>query len=238
LIIIDRNASWKIIIDEQKYALLIIDMQNDFVLPGVLTSVPGAHATIPCISRLLDFFHGRNLAVFFVKREYRSNGSDVENIRQDSFLQIGGYAVAGSKGCEIVDELKPDKGDYIVIKRRFSAFMQTELDFILRRLGVTHLVVCGTQYPNCIRTTIFDAVAYGYRVINIVDATSAQTPEIAEANILDIRNIGVECLMLNEFLKRFETFPRKGLSSMDVSTQTTPVVGFSEGKSSDPGEMS
>jgi len=81
--------------------------------------------------------------------------------------------------------------------------MQTELDFILRRLGVTHLVVCGAQYPNCIRTTIFDAVAYGYRVINIIDATSAQTQEIAEANILDIRNIGVECLMLDEFLSSF-----------------------------------
>lgn len=66
-----------------------------------------------------------------------------------------------------------------------------------------HLVVCGTHYPNCILTTILDAVACGYRVINIIDATSAQTPEIAEANILDIWNIGVECLMLDEFLSSF-----------------------------------
>lgn len=178
-------------------------MQNDFVLPGAPASISGAYATIQCIRRLLDLFHGKNLPVFFVNREYRSNGSDVEITRLDSFLQNGGYAVAGSKGCEIVDELRPIESDYIVIKQRFSAFMQTELDFMLRRLGVIHLVVCGTQYPTCIRTTIFDAVANGYRVINIIDATSAQTPRIAEANILDIRNIGVECLMLGEFLSSF-----------------------------------
>ena len=53
--------------------------------------------------------------------------------------------------------------------------MNTELDFMIRRVGATHLVVCGTQYPYCIRTTIFDALSYGYPVINITDATSAKT---------------------------------------------------------------
>jgi len=83
--------------EERKYALLIIDMQNDFVLPGALTCVFGAYATIPCISKLLDFFHERNLAVFFIKREYRSNGSDIETTRLDSFLQIGGTRLPGPK---------------------------------------------------------------------------------------------------------------------------------------------
>jgi nicotinamidase-related amidase len=82
--------------------------------------------------------------------------------------------------------------------------MNTEIDFILRRLGVTHLIVCGTQYPNCVRTTIFDAVSYGYQVINITDATSAQSTKIAAANIIDIRNIGVECITTDEFFSALE----------------------------------
>jgi nicotinamidase-related amidase len=72
---------------------------------------------------------------------------------------------------------------------------------MLRRLEVTNLVVCGTQYPNCIRATIFDAIAYGYPVINITDATSAQTQQIAEANIIDLINIGVECISFDDFVK-------------------------------------
>jgi nicotinamidase-related amidase len=78
------------------------------------------------------------------------------------------------------------------------------VDFMLRRIGATHLVVCGTQYPNCIRATIFDAVCHGYNVINIVDATSAQTQDIAQANIVDIRNIGVDCISFDEFIQAFE----------------------------------
>ena len=136
-------------------------------------------------------------------REYRADGSDIEITRQYGFLHHKRYCVPGTKGCEIVDELKPREGEYRIVKKRFSGFMKTELDFILRRLGVTHLVVCGTQYPNCIRATVFDAVSYNYHVINIMDATSAETPDIAMANIVDIKNIGVDCLMLDDFLTSF-----------------------------------
>jgi len=76
-------------------------------------------------------------------------------------------------------------GEYRVVKNRFSGFMNTELDFMLRRLKVETLAVCGTQYPNCIRATVFDAVSLGYETIVITDATSAKTPQIAKANILD-----------------------------------------------------
>ena len=92
----------------------------------------------------------------------------------------------------------------------FSGFMQTELDFMLRRLRVTDLIVCGTQYPNCIRATVLDAVSYGYRVVNPTDATSAQTPEIAAANIVDLRNIGVTCTTTDKLLaglRDAESFP-------------------------------
>jgi len=193
--------------EPKKYALIIIDMQNDFVLPGAPACIAGAYATIPRIKRLLDFFREKGWLVFHVVREYRADGSDVESARRSSFLEKKGYAVPGTKGCEIVDDLAPMKGEYLVVKKRFSAFMNTELDLMLRRLGATHLVVCGTQYPNCVRATIFDALAYGYPVINIMDATSAQTRQIADANITDLKNIGVDCIVLDEFLKFFCPYP-------------------------------
>lgn len=189
--------------DQEKCALIIIDMQNDFVLPGAPLCVAGAYATLPCIKRLLDIFRERRWPVFHVVREYRADGSDIEFIRLHDFLNKKRYAVPGTKGCEIVESLAPVEGEYRLIKNRFSGFMNTELDFMLRRVGASRLVICGTQYPNCIRATIFDAIAYGYPVVNITDATSAQTPQIANANIVDLKNVGVDCVTLDEFMKFF-----------------------------------
>jgi nicotinamidase-related amidase len=191
----------EVVMSAERYGLVVIDMQNDFVLPGALACVAGAQATIPCLQRLLGAFREAGLPVYQVVREYRADGSDVEITRLEGFLQGPPYVVPGTPGCEIVEALTPAPGEHRIVKPRFSAFMHTELDFVLRRLGVTHLVIVGTQYPNCIRASIFDAVAYGYHVTNVTDATSAQTEEIAEANIRDLRNIGVRCVTLDEFLE-------------------------------------
>lgn len=187
---------------KEKTALIIIDMQNDFVLPGAPACIAGALATVPKILLVLQRFREKNLPVFHVVREYREDGSDIEITRLQSFLSGKRYCIPGTKGCEIVEDLKPAKGEYRIVKNRFSAFMNTELDYMLRRLGVDSIVVCGTQYPVCVRTTVFDGVALGYNVILVTDASSAQTEEIAEANITDIRNIGVQCLNTQAVLEK------------------------------------
>jgi nicotinamidase-related amidase len=75
-----------------------------------------------------------------------------------------------------------------------SAFIGTELDLMLRNLGVTDLVVTGIQTPNCIRTTVFDAIAYNYPVVLVDDAVGAQDSGIHSANVRDMANIGVRIL--------------------------------------------
>ncbi|TYT76030.1 cysteine hydrolase family protein [Desulfobotulus mexicanus] len=185
----------------EKYALMIIDMQKDFVLPDAPLCIAGAAETLPRIGELLEAFRVRRLPVIHVIRHHRADGVDVEGIREKYFTEGPGFAVPGTEGAEIVDELTPLANEYVLVKRRFSAFMQTELDFILRRLGVDHLVVCGTQWPVCIRTTIFDALALGYGVTSIVDATSASSEEVAQANIRDIKAMGVSCLEVNSFIR-------------------------------------
>ncbi len=184
----------------KKIALIIIDMQNDFVLPTAPQTIARAEIIVPNIQKVLASFRSQELPVFHVYREYRADGSDIEKTRLDNFLTEQKYCVPHTKGCEIIDELAPIEGEYKIVKNRFSGFMQTELDFILRRLGIEKIVVCGIQYPNCIRATIFDGVALGYDVTLITDATEAQTQEIAKANIVDIANIGVECLTTENFV--------------------------------------
>ena len=181
-------------------ALLIIDMQNDFVLPGAPMEVTGAAATVANIAMVLNRFRRLQQPVFHVVREHRADGSDVDPFRRYDFDAGTTFVVPGTRGCEIVDGLSPIDSDYRLVKPRFSAFMQTELDFMLRRLQIDQIVVCGTQYPNCIRATIFDAVSLDYEVTLVTDGCSAQTEAIATANITDISNVGVTCLTAAKWL--------------------------------------
>lgn len=181
-------------------ALLIIDMQNDFVLPGSPVTVAGALATVPTIRRLLDAFRARSWPVLHITRAYRGDGSDVEAFRRDAFLRGPHYLLPGSPGAQIVQELAPVPDEHVLIKPRFSAFMGTPLDLLLRRLGVDELVVSGTQYPNCIRATVLDAVCLDYAVTLVTDACSAQTDAVAQANITDMAAIGVACRNERQFL--------------------------------------
>jgi len=182
------------------HALLIIDMQNDFVLPGSPVTVAGAAATVPTIRRLLDAFRARSWPVLHITRAYRADGSDVERFRREGFLRGPQYLLPGSVGTQIVPELAPLPGEPVLIKPRFSAFMGTPLDLVLRRLGVAELVIAGTQYPNCIRATVLDAVCLDYAVTLVTDACSAQTQAVAQANIADMAAIGVDCRTVQQFL--------------------------------------
>ena len=187
----------------------MIDMQNDFVLPDAAQCIDGAVAIIPNIQKLLATFRDKSLPIFHVYRKYRKDGSDIEKTRLDDFLDGEKYCVPYTKGCEIVDALSPIEGEYKIVKNRFSAFMNTGFDFILRRLDIQHIVVCGIQYPNCIRATVFDGVALGYDVTLVTDATAAQTDEIAQANIVDIGNIGVACMRTNNIVEKMKKIKEK-----------------------------
>jgi nicotinamidase-related amidase len=173
-----------------KPALLIIDMQNDFVLEDKPLRVAQARAVVPQIQSVLAVFREKNLPVFHIVRVHRRDGSDVENIRRDRFMKVP-FAVEGTHGAAVIEELSPIPGEYTLFKIRMSAFIGTELDLMLKTLGVTTLVVCGIQTPNCIRTTVFDGIAYNYPVVLVDDATGAASDEIHRANVRDMENIGV-----------------------------------------------
>ncbi len=179
-------------------ALAIIDMQNDFVLPGAPLQVAGARNSLPTIRSLLDIARARSWHVFHVIREHRMDGVDAEAFRMPLYEEGHGVCVSGSSGAAIVSALTPLPGEGIIRKRRFSAFFHTEFDLLLRRLGVRTLVLAGTQYPNCVRATAVDGLSLDYRIVIVTDACSAQDDAVAAANIFDMRNMGILCAPLCE----------------------------------------
>lgn len=190
-------------VSDKRCALIVIDMQNGFLDPASAQCIAGARATVPACAAVIADCRRRGIPVFFVTRVYRADGSDVEHTRYFSWLR-GGKAM--SPGCpEAISAAMPEEfgfceGDYHIIKPRFSAFFQTELDLMLRRLGIDTVILTGTTTPNCIRTTCYDALSMEYNVTVISDCTSSVTPEIQAANLLDMRNIGAQVLTSSEFL--------------------------------------
>ena len=194
-----------------KTAFLIVDMQKDFCLPGAPFEVYGAMKVSEKIKEALEACREHALPVVHVFRYYRADGSDVELTRYGGFVKAGTSLVRGTESAEILDDLKPVDGEYLVVKQRWSAFFQTELDLLLRRLGVDQVVVTGVQTPNCIRGTVWDANSLDYEVIVLTDGTGAKTDAVHEANLLDMKNIGIQLMTTEEFVNSLPHPPRENL---------------------------
>tara|TARA_B100000315_G_C14236020_1_gene433157 strand:- start:39 stop:608 length:570 start_codon:yes stop_codon:yes gene_type:complete len=178
-------------------ALLIIDMQNDFVLEGAPMQVQGGLGIIDNVKRVLQLFREKQFPVVHVIRSHDASGDDVEITRKDIFSKTP-FTVPGTSGIEVVDALQPLPGEKVIEKKRMSGFFDTALDSMLRSLGVEAVVVVGVQTPNCVRATAFDAVAYNYETYLVEDATAAQTPEVHSSNVLDMKDIGINVITVTD----------------------------------------
>lgn len=181
-------------------AVIIIDMQRDFVEPGRPLCVAGAAETVQACVRLLDYARHNGWPVIHVIRRHDPDGRDCEPYRRLLFQKGQGYCVAGTPGADIVEHLTPKPGDHIVIKKRFSGFFGTTLERLIHELGVTELIIAGTQYPNCVRATAVDALMRDLPVTICTDCCSAQDADTAAANIRDLRAMSIPCLTLSEIL--------------------------------------
>lgn len=165
----------RVAVDPAGTALIVVDMQNDFVKPGGALVVPSAAATIPAIQRLLALARGHRMAVFFTQDTHEPG--DME------FPIWGQHVLRGSWGWRIVDELVPQPGERVIEKLRYDGFFGTSLDHELRLRDIRTVVVCGTVANICVLHTAGSAALRGYRVILPVDAISAITPFDLQAAI-------------------------------------------------------
>lgn len=186
---------------ENKKALIMIDMQRGFLDKDSTLCIKMAADTVPACARLIDHCHEAGIPVFFVTRRYRADGSDVEHTRYKTWLE-GGKALSEEwpESADYPEQFRVLPGDRHIVKPRFSAFFQTTLDMMLRRLRVDTVILAGTTTPNCIRTTMYDALSLEYNSIVISDCTSSATEEIQQSNLRDMKNIGANVMSLEEFM--------------------------------------
>lgn len=165
----------RVAVDPKATALIVVDMQNDFVKPGGALVVASAAETIPAIQRLLALARGRALAVFYTQDTHEPG--DME------FPIWGQHVLRGSWGWRIIDELAPQPGERVIEKLRYDGFFGTSLDHELRLRGMRTVIVCGTVANICVLHTAGSAALRGYRVLLPVDAISAMTPFDMQAAI-------------------------------------------------------
>lgn len=186
-------------------ALIVIDMQNGFLEPESPLCIAQAKATVPACAAVIDAAHAQGMPVFFVTRSYREDGTDVELSRKAAW-EAGGKpltpASTGALSADMPAAFAVLESDFRIVKPRFSAFFHTQLDLVLRRLGVSRVYLIGTTTPNCIRATCYDALSLDYRVCVIEDCCSSNTNAIQAANILDMRTVGASIVQSKDFIAR------------------------------------
>ncbi len=180
-------------------ALLVIDMQMDFLTPSSALYVGGGPAIVPAVCRAVDCARSADAVIVHIVRRHRASGIDIDLSRQELFDRSGGLLVAGAHGAEEIPPLNPTPSDLTVIKTRWSAFFGTDLDLLLRRLHIHRLVLTGLQTPNCIRATAMDALSLDYATTVLSDATASQTTSIQASNLADMAAMGIQILTVAQF---------------------------------------
>jgi nicotinamidase/pyrazinamidase len=142
----------------EKRALLVVDMLNDFVLPGAPLEVPSTRAILPSLRRRIAKARREGEFVVYLCDSHRK--------RDPEFARMGWppHAVEGTPGAAVVPAISPVPGDVVVEKRSYSGFHGTSLDAVLRRKGVRELTIAGCVTNICILYTAADAAMRGYPV--------------------------------------------------------------------------
>jgi nicotinamidase-related amidase len=171
-------------------ALVTIDVQSD-VLDGQPLEIPGSSQALGAIARVAAAFRARGLPIVHIVRLYRPDGSNVDLCRREAVMS-GWHALAPhSAGCQLPRELLGERwaplradalmagqaqvlgdGEVAMYKPRWGAFFQTPLHEHLLSAGVSTVVLCGFNFPNCPRTSIYEASERDFRVVAVTDAIS------------------------------------------------------------------
>ena len=197
-------------------ALLTIDTQNDFTLTNSPFAITGTFEIVPKMRQVLHAFRLAGKPIIHAIRIYNPDGSNVDLCRRRAVAELGNkLIIAGTQGAELVNELKPSsssqmqldtelllKGnlqqvamkEWIMYKPRWGAFYATPLENNLHKLNVNTIVVCGCNFPNCPRTTVYEASERDFRVVLISDATS----NIYERGLQELERIGVELMTADD----------------------------------------
>jgi ureidoacrylate peracid hydrolase len=171
----------KLLFKKENSALLIIDMQNAFIHKEGSLSKMGLDTsrtsiTIEPIKELKKEFKAQGRPVIYIQHTHRPDKTDAGLI-SEVFppIMAFGHCFDGTWDAEFIEDLTPDNDDYIVKKHRFSAFYNTQLEDVLRGLGIETLVVAGIATNVCVESTVRDAFYRDYNVF-VPKETTASFP--------------------------------------------------------------
>lgn len=186
------------LVDPKHTALVIVDMQRDFVEPDGAFGKLGVDLSMydsmrPRLAALLDDARRSSVAVYHIQMtalpERRSDSpAQIRfNLRLHGSLRADGpalrYAVLGTPGHKFVDELRPVEGEFVVPKWRSSAFWGTNLDLLLRSNGIKTLVVTGCTTEGCVESTARDAMFNDYNVVVVEDCVASDDAAQHDASL-------------------------------------------------------
>lgn len=196
-------------------ALLTIDMQEDFCRKNALSYVNGTDTIIPELVTLVRHYRNLHRPIIHVIRLYNRDGSNADICRR-KIIEDGKLIVTpGSAGAELVRELKPNDSvsvderlllksepqklaeqEWIIYKPRWGAFFKTKLEQLLQSLNISTVVITGCNFPNCPRTTIYEASERDYRIVLVKNAVSELYPKGEK----ELQNIGVALYSVHDII--------------------------------------
>lgn len=182
------ETMWQI--DPAKTALLVIDMQNDFVLEGHPMEVPEARTAIPYIQRLIATSRELGIPVIYSQHTLRDDFavSPLESTYNERLLTVG--MRKGTFGVQVIDALKPAENEIVIEKYRYDAFYATNLEPVLRSIRglnqIDTVIITGTLTEVCCESTARGAYMRDYKVAFVSDATGALTTpaQVATENVI------------------------------------------------------
>lgn len=163
--------------EPDRCALMVFDMCDDFVAPGASFEVPGASTIVPNLKRLIEFCRSKNIPIIYTQHVVREDLSNIGLIGEIwpqipvLVRQRRGF-VKGADGMKIYEPVAPEPHDTIVEKCRYSAFVYTDLDAVLRGKKRDTIIVTGVSTNIGPETTVRDAVVRDYRVVFVSDCTA------------------------------------------------------------------
>ncbi|WP_282941563.1 isochorismatase family cysteine hydrolase [Paenibacillus sp. RC67] len=195
--------------------MITIDTQNDFTLPNAPAQISGTTQILPKMKSLLEKYREIGLPIIHVIRLYKEDGSNVDICRKEAVEKGARIVAPYSDGAELVSEIRPlsyssldahkllkgefqsvGENEWIMYKPRWGAFYHTDLEAFLKKRNIDTIVFSGCNFPNCPRTSIYEASERDFRVVMVADCMS----QVYEKGIQEMRNIGVHVCVLNDVL--------------------------------------
>jgi nicotinamidase-related amidase len=199
---------------EGRVALLVVDAQNDFLRPGGPIVCENADAAVEVIRKLIDSCHDLNVPVIYTREVHRPSGVDYEcdGTPVDPHGGLAPHAVEGTPGAEFNDRIAPSARDIVLVsKRRYDAFLGTDLQIVLNGLGVypnNTVIITGFVTNVCVLHTAVGAHQRDYWVRVVTDAVAAATHDMHEAALKILRPIQAHSLVTSAEVLRELRRPR------------------------------